>query len=351
MIVPVILSGGEGRRLWPLSSPDRPKQFLALTGEETLLQQTVRRLAVPGMFAAPIIIGGAGQRFLIAEQLRAAGLAAGRIVLEPKGRNTAPALAVGALIAQGADPEALILSAHADAAIPDAGVFRATVAKGVAAAEAGHLVLFGIRPTFPAAGYGYIVPGAPIDGHARRAASFVEKPPPAEAAALIAAGAFWNSGIFLMRAARLIAEFELHAPDVLAAARAALAAAASDEDFLRLDETAFAAAPSIAIDHAIFERTAHAAMVAADFAWSDIGSWSAVWEAQGHDPAGNATHGPTVLEEVEGCLVFSDGPQVAACGVRDLVIVATAERVLVAPLSRSQEVRLLGERSERRADR
>jgi len=347
MIVPVILSGGEGKRLWPLSSPERPKQFLALTGEETLLQQTVRRLDVLGVFAAPIIIGGAGQRFLLAEQLRAAGLAADRIVLEPMGRNTAPALAVGALIAHAADPQALILSVHADAAIPDADAFRATVAKGVAAAEAGHLVLFGIQPTSPAGGYGYIAPGEAIDGSARRVARFVEKPPRAEAEALIAAGGLWNSGIFLMRAARLIAEFEAHAPQVLAAARAALALAAADADFLRLDAAAFGAAPSIAIDHAIFEPTAHAAVVAADFAWSDIGAWSAVWEAQVRDETGNATRGPTVLEDVEGCLVFSEGPVVAACGVRDLVIVATAERVLVAHLSRDQQVRLLAERSER----
>jgi mannose-1-phosphate guanylyltransferase/mannose-1-phosphate guanylyltransferase/mannose-6-phosphate isomerase len=347
MIVPVILSGGEGRRLWPLSSPDRPKQFLALTGEETLLQQTVRRLADPGMFAAPIIIGGAGQRFLIAEQLRAAQLDAGRIVLEPVGRNTAPALAVGALIALAADPAALILSAHADAAIPDADAFRAAVARGVAAAEAGWLVLFGIAPAFAADAYGYIVPGEPLDVAASRVAAFVEKPPAAEAAALIAAGALWNSGIFLMRAARLVAAFEAHAPQVLAAARRALAAAAGDADFLRLDPDAFAASPSIAIDHAIFERTAHAAVIAAGFAWSDIGSWSAVREAQARDGAGNAVRGPVVLEDVRGSLVFSDGPRVAACGVEGLVIVATAERVLVAPLSRDQEVRRLAERSDR----
>ena len=257
MIVPIILSGGEGRRLWPLSSPDRPKQFLALTGEETLLQQTVRRLAVPGVFAPPIIIGGAGQRFLIAEQLRAAGLAAGRIVLEPKGRNTAPALAVGALIAAAGDPDALILSAHADAAIPDAEAFRATVAAGVAAAEAGHLVLFGIKPSFAATGYGYIAPGEAIDAAARRVARFVEKPPAAEAEALIAAGGLWNSGIFLMRAATLIAELEAHAPQVLAAgARRAGRRPGADADFLRLDEAAFGAAPSISIDHAVFEPTA-----------------------------------------------------------------------------------------------
>jgi mannose-1-phosphate guanylyltransferase/mannose-1-phosphate guanylyltransferase/mannose-6-phosphate isomerase len=347
MIVPVILSGGEGKRLWPLSSPERPKQFLALTGPETLLQQTVRRLADPAMFAPPIVIGGVGQRFLIAEQLRAAGLAVGRIVLEPCGRNTAPALAVGALMAHAADPQALILSAHADAAIPDADLFRATIAVGRPAAEAGRLVLYGVTPTFPSTGYGYIEPGAAIDAAARRVARFREKPDIAGAEQLIAAGALWNSGIFLMRADRLIDELEQHAGEVLAAARAALADAAADADFLRLSEAGFAAAPSLAIDHAVFERTAEAAVVAADFAWSDIGSWSAVWEAQERDACGNATQGPTLLEDVRDCLVFSDGPQVAALGVEGLVIVATEESVLVAPRDRDQQVRLLAERSLR----
>jgi mannose-1-phosphate guanylyltransferase/mannose-1-phosphate guanylyltransferase/mannose-6-phosphate isomerase len=345
MIVPVILSGGEGKRLWPLSSPERPKQFLALTGDETLLQQTVRRLAEPSMFAPPIVIGGAGQRFLIAEQLRAADLTAGRIVLEPKGRNTAPALAVGALLALADDAEALILSVHADAAIPDADVFRATVAAGRPAAEAGHLVLFGVTPTFPSTAYGYIEPGVDIDGASRRVARFREKPDAAGAEALILAGGLWNSGIFLMRAARLVEAFAEHAPDVLAAARAAIDLGAADPDFLRLDEAAFAAAPSIAIDHAVFERTANAAVVAANFAWSDIGSWSAVWEAQERDADGNATQGPALLEDVTDCLVVSEGPQVAVLGVSGLVIVATADRVMVAPMGRDQQVRLLAERS------
>ncbi len=345
MIVPVILSGGEGKRLWPLSSPERPKQFLALTGSETLLQQTVRRLAEPALFARPIIIGGAAQRFLIAEQLRAANLSAARVVLEPVGRNTGPALAVGALMAHASDPDALLLSVHADAAIPDAEAFRATVAAGVPAANAGHLVLFGVTPTFPSTGYGYIEPGDALDAATRRVARFREKPDAAGAEALIAAGALWNSGIFLMRAGRLIEEFERFAPAVLAAARAALARADADADFLRLGAAEFAAAPAVAVDHAVFEPTAAAAVVAADFAWSDIGSWSAVWEAQQRDPAGNATQGPVLLEDVRDCLVFSEGPQVAVLGVSGLVVVATEKRVLVAPRARDQHVRVLAERS------
>jgi mannose-1-phosphate guanylyltransferase/mannose-6-phosphate isomerase len=347
MIVPVILSGGEGKRLWPLSSPACPKQFLTLAGDETLLQQTVRRLSDAAVFAPAIVIAGAEQRFLIAEQLRAAGLTAGRIVLEPKARNTGPALAVGALIALQSDPDAMILSAHADHAIPDAAAFLAAVARGVPAAAAGRLVLFGLKPTFAATGYGYIEPGAALESGARAVARFIEKPAPPLAQTLCDAGCLWNGGLFLMRAASLVAEFEAHAPKVLAAARAAIAAAAADEDFLRLDAVALAASPSISIDHAIMERTANAAVVAADFAWNDIGSWSAVWESQVLDERGNAVRGAVVLEEVEGSLVFTDGPRIAAYGVSDLIIVAAGERVLVVPRRHDQRVRDLADRTEK----
>jgi mannose-1-phosphate guanylyltransferase/mannose-1-phosphate guanylyltransferase/mannose-6-phosphate isomerase len=346
MIVPVILSGGEGRRLWPLSSPDRPKQFLALAGEETLLQQTARRLSDPALFAPPIVIGGVGQRFLIAEQLLEAGLPVGRIVLEPKGRNTAPALAVGALLAMAADPEALILSAHADHSIPQVEAFCATVRRGLPAAEAGRIVLFGMTPTHPATGYGYIEPGAAFDRDVRAVERFIEKPSAAAAEALVEAGCLWNSGLFLMRAATLVAELEAHAPAVLAAATAAVEQASADADFLRLDPEAFGMAPSISIDHAVWERTGNAAVVASDFAWSDIGSWSSVWEAQVRDGAGNATRGSAVLENVRDCLVFADGPQVAACNVEDLIIVATPERVLVVHRHADQRVRDLAERAD-----
>lgn len=347
MIVPVILSGGEGRRLWPLSSPARPKQFLVLSGEETLLQQTVRRLSDRATFAPPIIIGGADQRFLIAEQLRAGGLEAGRIVVEPMGRNTGPALAVGALLAVESDPQALILSAHADHSIPDPAAFLETVASGVPAAEAGRVVLFGVTPTFPATGYGYIEPGAAIDPAARDVAQFIEKPAAAAAEALLRAGCLWNSGIFLMRAASLVAEMERHEPAVLAAARAAIAAGEADADFLRLDAAAFGQAPSISIDHAVMERTSNAAVVPASFAWSDIGSWSSVWEAQDRDDEGNAVRGSVVLEGARDCLVFAEGSKVAAYGVSDLIIVATSERVLILPRADDQRVRDLAEKSDR----
>jgi mannose-1-phosphate guanylyltransferase/mannose-1-phosphate guanylyltransferase/mannose-6-phosphate isomerase len=346
MITPVILSGGEGKRLWPLSSPTRPKQFLALTGEETLLQQTVRRVSDPALFAPPIIVGGASQRFLIAEQLREAGLAAGRIVLEPKGRNTAPALAAGALLAHAADPDALIFSAHADHAIPDPAAFLATIVRGVAAASAGHIVLFGLQPGFPATQYGYIEPGEPLADGVAKVARFIEKPLKPDAERLCAAGCLWNSGLFLMRADRLIAELQAHEPQVLAAVRRSIELAEADADFLRLDPQAFATAPSISIDHAVMERTARAAVVAADFGWSDIGSWSAVWEAQTRDAHGNATRGASVLQDVTECLIFTEGPQIAACRVSGLVIVATAERVLIVPREHDQMVRALAERAD-----
>jgi mannose-1-phosphate guanylyltransferase/mannose-6-phosphate isomerase len=344
MIVPVILSGGEGRRLWPLSSPERPKQFLRLTGDETLLQQTVRRLTDPDVFSQPIIVGGLSQRFLIAEQLRAAGLEGAQIVLEPTGRNTAPALAVAALLAMAADPDAMILSAHADHAIPDAAGFRAAVATGIPAARAGRLVLFGLVPGFASTGYGYIRQGERIDTSATAVAQFIEKPNLAKAELLLAEGCLWNSGIFLMQAASLVAELKAHAPDVLAAAQAAVAGAASDADFLRLDPHAFAGAPQISIDHAVMEKTANAAVVAADFAWNDIGSWSAVWEIRERDGRGNATVGKIVLDEVSDCLVFAEGVRVAVHGVSGLAIVATPERLLVLPRRSDQKVRDLADR-------
>lgn len=345
MIIPVILSGGAGTRLWPLSLPERPKQFLNLLGADTLLQATARRLADPALFSAPIVIGAADHRFLIAEQLRAAGLAVRAVVLEPVARNTAPAVAVGALMALAIDPEALILVAPADHAIPDAAAFQAAVALGATASAAGKLVLFGLKPSFPATGYGYIEPGAAIGAGVREVVRFVEKPDAAAAERLVRAGYLWNSGIFLLPAAGLVAELEALAPQVLAAARTALERARADADFLRLDEAGFAAAPSISLDHAVMEKTQHAAVVEADFAWSDIGSWSALWEAQARDGDGNVTRGPAILEGVTGSLVYAEGVQVAVLGVDGLVVVASPERVLIARMDRDQQIRRLVERA------
>ncbi|HUZ14200.1 MAG TPA: sugar phosphate nucleotidyltransferase [Caulobacteraceae bacterium] len=343
MIVPVILAGGEGKRLWPLSTPARPKPFIALTGEASLLGQTLARLNDAAMFASPIIVGAAEHRFLIAEEARRCGPA--RIVLEPAGRGTAPAAAAAALIAAAEDPEALLLIAPADHAIPDAAGFRAAVARGAGAASGGRFVLFGVRPEFAATGYGYIIPGAGDGSAVRPVERFVEKPSEEAARALIASGGLWNSGIFLMAARALIAELQRAAPEVLAAARAAVELAVADADFLRLAPASFAAAPSISLDVAVMERTRKAAVVEADFAWSDIGVWSALWRALPHDGAGNAVRGRAVLEDARGCLVFADGPTVAVMGLSDLVVVATPERVLVAPKHRDQDLRALVDRA------
>lgn len=344
MITPVILAGGEGRRLWPLSTPARPKPFLALTGAKSLLEETLARLAEPGQFAAPMIIGAAEHRFLIAEQARA--FAPARIVLEPAPRGTAPAGAVAALLALRTDPDALILIAPADHAVADAPAFRAAIASGAAAAAAGRVVLFGVKPDAPATGYGYILPGKAAGAGVRAVARFTEKPSQSGAEALIAAGGLWNSGIFLVAARTLIAELETLAPAVLAAARAALDGAAADPDFLRLDETSFAAAPTASLDVAVMEKTDKAVVVPADFAWSDVGAWSALWQALPKDAQGNATHGKTVLDDVGGSLIFAEATVVAAAGLRDLIVVATPGRVLIAPLDRDQAVRGLADRAD-----
>jgi mannose-1-phosphate guanylyltransferase/mannose-6-phosphate isomerase len=344
MITPVILAGGQGRRLWPLSTPERPKPFLALTGAASLLEETLARLAGPALFAAPVIIGAALHRFLIAEQARP--FAPARIVLEPAPRGTAAAAAVGALIALDADPDALVLIAPADHAIADAAAFRKAVAKGAAAAMAGRIVLFGVKPDAPAACYGYIQPGEAATPAARVVAHFTEKPSPAEAQRLIATGGLWNSGIFLCAARTLIAELEALAPSVLEAARAALAAAVIDPDFLRLDEAAFAAGPDVSLDVAVMEKTRNAAVVAADFAWSDVGAWTALWQALAKDAAGNVVRGAAVLEDASGSLVFAESTTVAAVGLKDMIVVATPGRVLIAPKHRDQEVRALVERTD-----
>ncbi|MFI4974243.1 MAG: mannose-1-phosphate guanylyltransferase/mannose-6-phosphate isomerase [Caulobacterales bacterium] len=344
-IVPVILSGGVGERLWPASRPDRPKQFLNLTGEESLLVQTVRRFADPGRFAAPIIIANVSHRFLVAEQMLEAGLQAGRIVLEPQGRNTAPAIAVAALIAAREDPEALILVAASDHWMPDATRFLAAVDAGVDSARAGSFVLFGVRPTYPATGFGYIQAGEAF-GAVRRVRRFVEKPDEARARQLLeAADHLWNSGIFLMSAQGVVDELEHLAPQVLAGARAALDKAQADADFLRLDADAFAATPSISIDYAVMEKTDRAVVLEADFLWSDVGSWAAVFEMLETDAQGCAARGPVAMEGAVRCFAWSDGPPIGLLGVRDLIVVATSQGVLVAtkeaePLMRSLVARL-----------
>jgi mannose-1-phosphate guanylyltransferase/mannose-6-phosphate isomerase len=346
-IVPVLLSGGTGSRLWPLSRETYPKQLLSLLGDQTLLQQTALRVADASLFADPIVIANAEHRFVIGEQLRAAGVSDPAIVLEPFGRNTAPAVAVAALLASEADPDAVILVMPVDHWVRDHKTFRAAVSAGLVAARNGRLVLFGQRPTEPATRFGYIGMGGELPGVSDvcDVAGFVEKPDLATVERFLAGGEhLWNSGIFLLPARLFIDELEMHAPEVLAACRQSLAGATRDLDFLRLEPSAFATCPSISIDYAVFEKTDKAVVVTAPFDWSDVGSWSALWTMCDKDPSGNVAIGDVVLEDASGCYVRGDGQLVAALGVEDLVITATPDVVLVTTRNRDQDVGKLVER-------
>jgi len=352
-IFPVILSGGSGSRLWPLSRESFPKQLLPLAGPRSMLQETALRVADRARFHPVMVVANAEHRFVIAEQLREIGEDQPTLVLEPVARNTAPAVATAALIASQSDPKALILVMPADHTVPDTAAFLAAVQAGVPAAEAGDLVLFGIQPDSPATGYGYIRAGAALQGAARRVEAFVEKPDAQTAEAYLADGRYsWNSGIFLLPAKALIAELEAHEPAVLAAVRQALAAARRDMDFLRLDPDAFAKSPSISIDYAVMERTARAAVVPSSFLWSDVGAWSALWRLGEKDDNDNVEIGDTLAEDTRGSYLRSEGPLVATVGVADLIVIATPDAVLVASRHRDQDVKKLLERlhaSEHRA--
>src|SRR5688572_3574914 len=332
MIYPVILCGGTGSRLWPLSRALLPKQFLPLVSDRTMLQETVQRLAGVKA-AAPLVVSNAEHRFLVGEQLRDIGVEPNAHVLEPVGRNTAPAVAAAALCVAAADAEATLLVLPADHLIKDVARFHAAIREAAAAADQGKLVTFGIRPTGPVTGYGYIKRGARLDGSAGSAyavAEFIEKPNIERARQLVAAGGYdWNSGMFVFRARRYLDELERWRPDILSATRDALDKGVRDLDFRRLDEAAFGACPSDSIDYAVMEKTRDAAVVAADFDWSDIGSWEALWSTQAKDGAGNVQRGDVHLDRASGCYVRAESRLVAAVGVKDLVIVETDDAVLV----------------------
>jgi mannose-1-phosphate guanylyltransferase/mannose-1-phosphate guanylyltransferase/mannose-6-phosphate isomerase len=345
-IVPVLLSGGTGSRLWPLSRETYPKQLLSLLGEKTLLQQTALRVADPSLFTTPMVIANVEHRFVIGEQLRAVGMSDPTIVLEPSGRNTAPAVAVAALLASEADPDALILVMPVDHWVRDHAAFRAAVSTGLTAARHGRFVLFGLRPTEPATGFGYIHMG---DGLAaapdvRDVAGFVEKPDLTVVERYLACNEhLWNSGIFLLPARQFIDELAQREPGILEICRQAVADATRDLDFLRLDEVAFATCPSISIDYAM-EKTERAVVVPAAFDWSDVGSWSALWTMGEKDRSGNVVIGDAVMEDASGCYVRGEGQLVAALGVEDLVIAASPDVVLVTTRNRDQDVGKLVER-------
>jgi mannose-1-phosphate guanylyltransferase/mannose-6-phosphate isomerase len=340
-IVPVLLSGGRGSRLWPLSRETYPKQLLALLGDRTLLQQTALRVADPSLFADPMVIANAEHRFAIGEQLRSVGVSSASIVLEPHGRNTAPAVTIAALLASEADPDAVILVMPVDHWVMDEGKFREDVLSGLEAARSGNFILFGLQPTSPSTGFGYIGLGDQLPSVPRvhRVGAFVEKPDLLTAEQLMAGKKhLWNSGIFLLPARKFVEEMARLAPEVLVACREALSGATQDLDFLRLPEGAFEACPSISIDYAVLEKTERAAVIAASFDWSDIGSWSALWEIGTKDGFGNVAVGNVAMEDASGCYVRSEGPLVAALGVENLVITATPDVVLVTTRGRDQDV-------------
>jgi len=346
---PVILSGGVGTRLWPLSRSLFPKQLLALTSDSSLIQDTARRATGPG-YAAPIIVCNVEHRFLIAEQMRATGVSPQEILLEPQGRNTAPAAAVAALIVAEKDPDGLLLLMPADHVIRDVEAFgRAVDSASVAAAE-GYLTTFGIAPTSPETGYGYIQRGPALYGNEKSFSvrRFVEKPNRATAASYVEAGDFyWNSGMFLFQAKSFLAELERLEPALLAQCFAAVRDGRRDLDFFRLDAKAFEACKSISIDYAVMEHTAKAAIVPVEMGWSDIGSWEALWDASDKDDAGNALMGDAVHHGSRHSYLRSEGPLVAAVGVENLIVVATKDAVLVSSKDASQDVKKIVEQLER----
>ena len=346
-VVPVILSGGSGSRLWPLSREGYPKQFWPLLGGgRTMLQETASRAAGPG-FAPPVVVCNEAHRFLVAEQLREARVEGARILLEPAARNSAPAIAAAALLLRQTDPESVLWLLAADHAVADLPALHAALDSAVAAARAGRIVTFGMRPTSPETGYGYIETGGELPGLARvhTVARFIEKPDAGMAERLVAGGRhLWNSGMFVATAATLLDELSRHAPEVVEAVGRAMAAAKHDLDFVRLGEAEFSAAPAISIDYAVMERTERAAVVPASIGWSDIGSWDALWDAAPKDAAGNAAVGPVELLDSEGCYVRSEGTLTATVGLRDMVVVTTDDAVLVAPRARAQDVKALVER-------
>ena len=341
MLIPLILSGGSGTRLWPISRRNLPKQFLSLAGSETLFQQTLRRaMSLPDV-ATPVVVASDDQRFLAAEQLHELGIAKASILLEPVARNTAPAIAVGALESLTRDPDALLLVLPADHLIGDAGTFAAAVAQARPLANEGWLVTFGIRPDRPETGFGYILRSDTLADGVFRVAQFVEKPALETAREYVDSGLYdWNSGMFLFKASRYLEELGEHAPAMLAAARTAYEKANTDLDFVRLEAEAFGAATSDSIDYAVMEKTARAAVVPVSCDWSDIGSWDALWAAATKDADGNHLEGDVIALDTRGSLVRShDRHLVATIGLDDVVVVTTPDATLVARRDASQDVK------------
>jgi len=344
-LIPVILCGGSGTRLWPLSRETYPKQFLRLSGKDSLLQQTMQRLTDIEGIGAALLVCNESSRFVAAEQLREIGIDDAQILLEPMRRNTAPAIAVAALHALAHHEDPLLLVLPSDHVIQNQDAFRAAVAAARHAADDGDLVTFGVNPLSPETGYGYIRAGRAEHGGAQSVLEFVEKPDRATAEKYVASGNYyWNSGMFLFRASRYLEELTHYQPEIVTACRDAVALAKQDVDFIRLDSQAYAASPDIAIDYAVMERTSHASMIAMDADWNDIGSWASVWEVAGKDADNNATQGDVLLQDCTGCLVHGTTRLVTAIGMRNTVIVETADAILVMDAGHAQNTKkLVGE--------
>lgn len=353
IITPVILSGGAGTRLWPLSNEGAPKQFHALATSESMLQDTIRRLSNSNEleFRAPVFIGSARHSGLIQSQCETLGVDIGGVVLEPLARNTAAAAHVAALVCAAHDEDDLVLLAPADHVIRDQAAFHRAIA-GAADIARSHIVTFGILPQGPETGFGYIKEGDQLAPGVFKIDRFAEKPSLATAKQYLAEGGYvWNAGIFLFRAGLMLQEMSRHAPEVARRAQLALDKAKRDGALIHLDETEFAASPSLPVDIAVMEKTDFAAVTPCEMGWSDIGSWSELWRLGPQDAAGNRAKGASALIDVKGSLLWSEGgPPVAAIGVEGLIIVSTPNGVIVAPIERAQDVKLAVEAVKRLGD-
>ncbi|MGK0703529.1 mannose-1-phosphate guanyltransferase [Yokenella regensburgei] len=349
-LYPVVMAGGSGSRLWPLSRVLYPKQFLCLKGDLTMLQATIHRLNGV-QCESPVVICNEQHRFIVAEQLRKLNKLTENIILEPAGRNTAPAIALAAMAAvrQSPDTDPLMLVLAADHVIQDEEAFRRAVLDAIPHAESGKLVTFGIVPTLPETGYGYIRRGEAVsteqDTQAFQVAQFVEKPNLDTAQAYVASGEYyWNSGMFLFRAGRYLEELNKFRPDIYGACEQAMAVVDPDLDFIRVDEAAFLACPEESVDYAVMERTADAVVVPMDAGWSDVGSWSSLWEISHHTAEGNVHHGDVISHKTENSYVYAESGLVTTVGVKDLVVVQTKDAVLIADRHAVQDVKKVVER-------
>ena len=327
-IVPLIMCGGAGTRLWPASREVRPKQFLPLFGARSTFQDTMLRVSDAKLFERPIVITNTAYRFMVLEQLAEIGLEAD-VLLEPMRRDSGPAIAAGAVFAEMRDQDAVVLALAADHVVRDAAAFVAACRQGLTAAEAGRIVTFGVRPERAATEYGYISPGEPVSGEVRAVMKFVEKPDKVKAAEYVKAGYFWNSGNFMFRASVLLDEYRNVDAESVEAVTDSVIKAGRDLGFFKLDASAFGSAMAISIDYAVMEKTSRAAVVPVACGWSDVGSWHAVWELSDKDSQGNAAQGIAVFEDSRNCNVATDKALVALEGVDDLVVVATQDAVLV----------------------